>query len=182
MTKEIFQFRESKRKTRLITSDIANGRTQYPKTQTHWKKEMQPPRSFELTVTTIDPIQKIMKISANSGYEASVEDEAEDCVPCIRRAISTQIRRGPHRSQSLKSSCLDCMGKNICLNLTPMALASRRKVSLMGSSKVEESSVFRFTGALISPSRSSSCNIAPLELLVSSVGRLWKDAAAMNAA
>ena len=42
---------------------------------------MHPPRSFELTVTTIDPIQKIMKMSANSGYEASAEDEAEDCVP-----------------------------------------------------------------------------------------------------
>merc|ERR1712126_722688 len=66
---------------------------------------------------------------------------------------------GPHKSQSLNSCCLDCVGRNICLNLVPMALASRRNVSLMGSSNVEESSVFKWSGALISPSKSSSCSM-----------------------
>jgi hypothetical protein len=42
------------------------GKMQYPRTQTDWKKEMFPPRSWALTVTTADPNQTVIKTEAKT--------------------------------------------------------------------------------------------------------------------
>ena len=41
------------------------GKMQYPNTQTHWKNEMCPPRSFVLIVTTKEPPHMIKKSTPN---------------------------------------------------------------------------------------------------------------------
>ena len=46
--------------------DKKSGSTQYPNTQRDWKKEMDPPRSCVLAVTTIDPTDTRTKTVTNS--------------------------------------------------------------------------------------------------------------------
>ena len=51
---------------RIIVADKTNGKTQYPNTQTDWKKLIVPPRSFAFSVTTAEPIHMEQNTYANT--------------------------------------------------------------------------------------------------------------------
>ena len=71
------------------------GKTQYPNTQTDWKKEMVPPKSCALIVTTADPNQTAQKTAANTS-EACPTGALKD----NKTAKPKHTIKGPHKSQS----------------------------------------------------------------------------------
>jgi hypothetical protein len=69
------------------------GKTQYPKIQTLWKKEIEPPNSCALTVTIAAPHHTITNTAANTK-----EDELAGAVKLRVDERSKQTNNGPHKS------------------------------------------------------------------------------------
>ena len=116
---------------------MLRGNMQYPKTQTLWKKEILPPKSWALRVTMPEPIQKMKNTLAKMTI--SCEGGAD------RLSIMLSWRhnsKGPHKSQflssrSVSSCCPD--GLITYLILTHIFSKSRFNVTDTGSSRVPES-------------------------------------------
>mmetsp|Transcript_30180 Transcript_30180/g.64703 ORF Transcript_30180/g.64703 Transcript_30180/m.64703 type:complete len:220 (+) Transcript_30180:926-1585(+) len=132
------------------------GKTQYPSTHTDWKKEIVPPKSCALMVTTADPSQTAEKTAAKTKLACPTGAFSDN-----RTANPRQTTKGPHKSQSLRLSmiCLSLsvrsmlsdwdtpeyppygsersMGRSTTLSLLATERTSRMMVSLTGSSRVE---------------------------------------------
>ena len=83
------------------------GKTQYPNTHTDWKKEMVPPKSCALTVTTTDPNQTAQKTAANTKLACPTGAFKDN-----RTANAKHTTNGPHKSQSRRLSMI-CLSRSV---------------------------------------------------------------------
>lgn len=77
------------------TAAMVIGKTQYPNTQTDWKKEIVPPKSCAFTVTTADPNHTAQKTAAKTRLACPA-----GALNDSKTANAKQTINGPHKSQS----------------------------------------------------------------------------------
>jgi hypothetical protein len=83
------------------------GKTQYPSTHTDWKKEMVPPKSCALTVTTADPSQTAQKTAAKTKLACPTGAFRDS-----KTANPKHTTKGPHKSQSRRLSMI-CLSRSV---------------------------------------------------------------------
>lgn len=78
---------------KLKRAEMVKGKTQYPKIQILWKKDILPPRSWAFTVTTAAPHQTITNTVANT------KDAELAGAPALRIIDNSRhTKSGPHKS------------------------------------------------------------------------------------
>ena len=73
--------------------ESVSGKTQYPRIQTDWKKEMDPPSNCAFSVTAAAPTHTMTNTVANTSEAASPGAER---LSVVERSRHTN--RGPHKS------------------------------------------------------------------------------------
>merc|ERR1719285_35181 len=108
------------------------GKMQYPRTQTDSKNEIFPPSRATLIVTTAAPSQTMT--NTTEKIKALSSSDVDPALIDIDRP--KQNTSGPHKSHFLKSAEVVPVGIRTCFKRIPIALISRKTVSLTGSSRV----------------------------------------------
>lgn len=78
-------------------ADKVSGKTQYPKIQTLWKKDIVPPSNWAFTVTAAAPNQTKTNTAAKTK-----EAESPGAVKLSIDERRRQTNKGPHKSPKIK--------------------------------------------------------------------------------